>query len=101
MIAYSGSGEFVVRAEAIPIKSTQATVLANQLVPGDIVVKATTGRCQLNSPKLLESASQAQRFLGADAAISNLFNPGRQLVKAEHYRNLRISALAEWSRAVA
>ena len=44
---------------------------------------------------------QAKRFLGAHAAVSNLFNLGRHLVRAEHYRNLRISAFAEWSRAVA
>ena len=48
-----------------------------------------------------KSVKQAQRFLGAHAAIYNLFNLGRHLVKAEHYRDLRISALAEWSRAVA
>jgi putative transposase len=48
-----------------------------------------------------KSVRQAQRFLGAHAAVSNLFNLGRHLVRAEHYRNLRISAFAEWSRAVA
>ena len=30
-----------------------------------------------------------------------LFNLGRHLVSANHYRNLRVSAFAEWSRAVA
>jgi transposase-like protein len=44
---------------------------------------------------------QAQRFLGTHAAVSNLFNLGRLLVRAEHYRNLRVSAFTEWSRAVA
>ena len=48
-----------------------------------------------------KSIRQAQRFLGAHAAVSNLFNLGRHLVKAEHYRDLRIGAFAEWSRAVA
>jgi len=48
-----------------------------------------------------KSVRQAQRFLGPHAAVSNLFNLGRHLVKAEHYRNLRISAFSEWSRAVA
>ena len=48
-----------------------------------------------------KSVRQAQRFLGAHAAVSNLFNLGRHLVGAEHYRNLRVSAFAEWSRAVA
>ena len=48
-----------------------------------------------------KSVEQAQRFLGAHAAVSNLFNLGRHLVRAEHYRNLRISAFTEWERAVA
>jgi hypothetical protein len=34
-------------------------------------------------------AGQAQRFLGAHAAVYNLFDLGRHLVRAEHYRNLR------------
>lgn len=48
-----------------------------------------------------ERARQARRFLSAHAASFNLFNLGRHLVGAEHYRNLRMSAFAEWSRAVA
>ena len=48
-----------------------------------------------------KSTKQAQQFLGAHAAVSNLFNLGRHLVGAEHYRNLRVSAFAEWGRAVA
>jgi putative transposase len=48
-----------------------------------------------------KSVGQAQRFLGAHAAGSNLFNLGRDLVRAEHYRSLRIGAFAEWSRVVA
>ena len=46
-----------------------------------------------------KSVRQAQRFLGVHAAVSNLFNLGRHLVRAEHYRNLRTSAFTEWSRA--
>ena len=48
-----------------------------------------------------KSVRQAQRFLGAHAAVSNLFNLGRHLVGAQHYRNLRVSAFLEWNRAVA
>ena len=48
-----------------------------------------------------KSVGQAQRFLGTHAAVSNVFNLGRHLVRAEHYRNLRTSAFAEWDRAVA
>ena len=48
-----------------------------------------------------KSVSQAQRFVTAHAAVSNLFNLGRHLVRAQHYRDLRVSAFKEWSRAVA
>ena len=48
-----------------------------------------------------KSVRQAQRFLGAHAVVSNLFNLGRHLVSAEHYRDLRVSAFSEWSRAAA
>jgi len=48
-----------------------------------------------------KSVRQAQRFLGVHAAVSNLFNLGRHTVRAQHYRDLRISAFSEWSRAVA
>ena len=48
-----------------------------------------------------KSTRQPQQLLGAYAAVSNRFNLGRHLVRAEHYRNLRESAFAEWSRAVA
>ena len=48
-----------------------------------------------------KSPGQAQRFLGAHAAVHNLFNLGRHLVRAEHYRNLRVSAFEEGGRAVA
>ncbi len=48
-----------------------------------------------------KSVRQAQRFLGAHAAVSNLFNLGRHKVRAQHYRDLRVSAFTEWSRAVA
>ncbi len=48
-----------------------------------------------------KSTRQAQRFLGAHAAVHNLFNLGRHLIRTQHYRDLRMSAFAEWSRAVA
>jgi len=48
-----------------------------------------------------KSVKQAQLFLGAHAAISNLFSQGRHLVSAKHYRNFRTSAFSEWKRAVA
>ena len=48
-----------------------------------------------------KSVKQAQRFVTTHAAVSNLFNLGRHLVRAEHYRNLRVSAFADWSSVVA
>ena len=48
-----------------------------------------------------KSVRQAQRFLGAHAAVYNLFNLGRHLVKAKHYRNLREGAFDAWTAAVA
>ena len=48
-----------------------------------------------------KSIRQAQRFVTAHAAFSKLFNLGRHFFRAEHYRDLRMSAFEEWSRAVA
>ena len=48
-----------------------------------------------------KSTFQAQRFVSVHAAVSNLFNLGRHLVAAGHYRTLRQGAFASWDRAVA
>ena len=48
-----------------------------------------------------KSRVQAQRFLDAHAAVYNLFNLGRHLISARHYRELRHNAFASWERAVA
>jgi putative transposase len=48
-----------------------------------------------------KSMIQAQRFVSAHAAVQNLFNLGRHLVRAQHYRDLRAGAFGEWSRAIA
>ncbi len=37
------------------------------------------------------SVGQAEKFLDAHAAVSNLFNLGRPLARTQHYRDLRIS----------
>ena len=39
---------------------------------------------------------QAQRFLGIHAAVHNLFNLGRGMISADHYRKFREGAFAEW-----
>jgi putative transposase len=46
-----------------------------------------------------KSMQQAQRFLGAHAAIYNLFNLGRHLVSAKNYRIFRDNAFASWNCA--
>ncbi len=48
-----------------------------------------------------KSAGQAQRFLGVHAAVYNLFNLGRHLMPASHYRNFRQGAFTSWQVAVA
>jgi putative transposase len=48
-----------------------------------------------------KSMRQAQRFVTTHAAVQNLFNLGRHLVRAQHYRDLRSGAFNEWSKAVA
>jgi putative transposase len=48
-----------------------------------------------------KSMTQAQRFLDTHASVYNLFNLGRYLITASHYRSLRTSAFTEWDRAVA
>jgi putative transposase len=47
-----------------------------------------------------KSREQAQRVLGAHAAVYNLFNLGRHLVSAETYRYFRQPAFATWEKAV-
>ena len=49
----------------------------------------------------LKSVRQAQRFLGAHAAVYNLFNLGCHLISARYFRELRRSAFASWEEAVA
>jgi putative transposase len=42
-----------------------------------------------------KSVRQARQFVTAHAAVHNLFNLGRYVVRAEYYRNLRLSAFSE------
>jgi putative transposase len=46
-----------------------------------------------------KSRRQAQRFLGVHSAVHNLFNLGRHLISAKHYRALRQRAFASWGYA--
>ena len=60
-----------------------------------------TTRVRERGMRRFKSMAQAQRFLKVHAAVYNLFNLGRNLVCAQHYRDLRMSAFADWSGAVA
>lgn len=48
-----------------------------------------------------KSAHQAQRFLNTHAAVYNLFNLGRHLISANHYRYFRQRPPASWRHAAA
>jgi len=47
-----------------------------------------------------KSITQAQRFLSVHSAVYNLFNLGRHLTSARHYRFLRMRAFASWKSVV-
>jgi putative transposase len=47
-----------------------------------------------------KSIVQAQRFLGVHSAVYNLFNLGRHLISAGHYRLFRMRAFASWKSVV-
>ena len=51
--------------------------------------------------KRFKSTVQAQRFLEVHSAVYNLFNLGRHMVRASHYRDLRQGAFASWIQATA
>ena len=48
-----------------------------------------------------KSAQQAQRFLSVHAAVYILFNLGRHLISANHYRVIYLRAFVSWKYAIA
>ena len=46
--------------------------------------------------RTFKSTGQAWRFVTTHAAVQTLFDVGRYLVRAQRYRNLGVSAFAEW-----
>ncbi len=87
-------------------------VAHRELIPETIhdTSQYANNRCELSHQptrvrergmRKLKSVKQAQRFLGAHAAVYNLFNLGRHLVSAENYRYFRLRAFASWEKAVA
>jgi hypothetical protein len=73
--------------------------IADRALPGQPTHEAT--RIRERGMRKFKSVRQAQRFVMTHAAVQNLFNLGRYLVRAEHYRNLRMGAFSEWNKAVA
>ena len=58
-------------------------------------------RMRQRGMRRFKSSSQAQRFLVVHAAIYNLFNLGRHLISAEHYRKIREGAFGRWTEVAA
>ena len=74
------------------------SVAHRELMPDRI---HSTEQYENNRAKHLHEVTTGSGFLGVDAAVYNFFNLGRHSVRAEHYRDLRMIAFGEWSRAVA
>ena len=85
-------------------------VAHRELIPGPIhdTSRYANNRAELShrptrlrerGMRRFKSAHQAQRFLGLHAAVYNLFNLGRHLVSAKHYREFRQRAFAPWKYA--
>jgi putative transposase len=86
----------VARREVIPEAMHDTARYANNRAE----LSHQTTRVRERGMRRFKSMQQAQRFLGVHAAVSNLFNLGRHLVAADHYRELRRGAFASWDRAV-
>jgi drug/metabolite transporter superfamily protein YnfA len=57
-------------------------------------------RVRVRGMRRFKSSFQAQQFLDVHAPIYNLFNLGRHLVSAHHYRSNRLCAFASWKNAM-
>ena len=87
----------VAHRELIPDTTHDTSQHANNRVE----VSHQPTRMRERGMRRFKSARQAQRFLGAHAAVYNLFNLGRHLISAKHYRLFRRSAFASWANATA
>jgi len=55
-------------------------------------------RQQEHQMRRFKSMKQAQRFLSVHGAVNNLFQLGRHLLRACHYRMFRTKAFSEWQQ---
>ena len=98
--------------EIVTDKLRSYVVAHRELIPGTIhnTARYANNRAELSHQptrvrergmRRFKSAAQAQRFLTVHAAVYNLFNLGRHLIGAAHYKKLRIDAFGQWTIAVA
>ena len=83
------------RRELIPETIHDTSQYANNR--GELSHQPT--RVRERGMRRFKSSHQAQRFLAVHSAVYNLFNLGRHLVFAEHYRTLRQRAFVSWEKA--
>ena len=62
------------------------TILLLDLILGILLLLYSSSNSHRTGMRKFKSMSQAHRFLGAHAAVYNLFNLSRHLVSAENYR---------------
>jgi len=87
----------VAHREVIP----EAIHVTDQYANNRVEQSHEATRARERGMRRFKSMTQAQRFVTAHAAIHNLFNLGRHLVRAQRYWGLRIAAFGEWVRAMA
>jgi len=87
----------VAHRELIPDTIHDTTQYANNRAE----VSHQPTRVRERGMRCFKSTQQAQRFLSIHAMVYNLFNLGRHLISAEHYRLLRQSAFVSWKYAAA
>ena len=87
----------VAHRELIPDTIHDTTQYANNRAE----VSHQPTRVRERGMRRFKSTQQAQRFLSIHAMVYNLFNLGRHLISAEHYRLLRQRAFVSWKCATA
>ncbi len=87
----------VAHRELIPDTIHDTTQYANNRAE----VSHQPTRVRERAMRRFKSAQQAQHFLSIHAMVYNLFNLGRHLISAEHYRLLRQRAFMSWKYAAA
>ena len=87
----------VARREVIPDVIHDTSQYANNRAE----LSHQSTRVRERGMRSFKSMQQAQRFLSVHAAVYNLFNLGRNLISAKHYRLFRQRAFASWEYATA